>query len=243
MLKCIAGAETSDTGTIYIANGYKLVYVEQDIHASLLSLKGFELLYRQIRSDDLSQEDIDTLLAFFSLQANPASYTAEQNDEVTGQLYALYHVYELYEASLELCNRLQLPVEKLYKKISELSGGEKKKVALIAALLQQPDILLLDEPTNHLDAYALRYLSGHLKVQCHQQGRLSVLLVTHDRYFMDQTCDQVLELEQGRLARYSGNYARYTELKAERMHGLQKEAERLEARLRTETDWMNKQPR
>eukprot|EP00554_Chaetoceros_debilis_P002895 CAMPEP_0194095328 /NCGR_PEP_ID=MMETSP0149-20130528/56771_1 /TAXON_ID=122233 /ORGANISM="Chaetoceros debilis, Strain MM31A-1" /LENGTH=650 /DNA_ID=CAMNT_0038781269 /DNA_START=1644 /DNA_END=3596 /DNA_ORIENTATION=- len=122
--------------------------------------------------------------------------------------------------------------------LSELSGGERKRVALGAALVQSPDVLLLDEPTNHLDLEAIRLLSDLII----DQKKMTVLCITHDRSFLNEVCDRMLELEGGSLYGYEGNYARYLEGKEARMANEDAVFSSTKKKFLAELHWMRKQP-
>src|SRR5215213_6800955 len=117
--------------------------------------------------------------------------------------------------------------------VTVLSGGERRRVALCKLLLQKPDLLLLDEPTNHLDAESVQWLEQHLA-----QYSGAVLAVTHDRYFLDNLAEWILELDRGRAHPYEGNYSTYLEKKAERLAVTGKKDQKLQKRLRDELDWV-----
>ena len=117
--------------------------------------------------------------------------------------------------------------------VTHLSGGERRRVALCKLLLEQPDLLLLDEPTNHLDAESVQWLEQHL---AKYPG--AVLAVTHDRYFLDNVAEWILELDRGRAYPYEGNYSTYLEKKAERLKVQGKKDQKLQRRLREELDWV-----
>jgi len=122
--------------------------------------------------------------------------------------------------------------------LSSLSGGERKRVALAAALVQEPDVLLLDEPTNHLDLSAIRWLSDLLT----ENKKLTVLVVTHDRAFLEDVCTRILELDQGSLYEYEGNYGAYLEGKEARLALQDAAVQSAKAKYRVELDWMRRQP-
>src|SRR5438552_6426717 len=117
--------------------------------------------------------------------------------------------------------------------VSVLSGGERRRAALCKLLLQQPDLLLLDEPTNHLDAESVQWLEQHLAAY---PG--TVLAVTHDRYFMENVAQWILELDRGRAYPYEGNYSTYLEKKAERVSVQGRKDQKLHKRLRDELEWV-----
>jgi ATP-binding cassette subfamily F protein uup len=122
--------------------------------------------------------------------------------------------------------------------LSSLSGGERKRIALAAALIQEPDVLLLDEPTNHLDLAAIQWLSDLIL----ENKKLTVLVVTHDRAFLELVCDTILELDRGSLYSYPGNYAAFLEAKEARLALEDAAVQAAKAKYRVELDWMRRQP-
>jgi len=122
--------------------------------------------------------------------------------------------------------------------LNTLSGGERKRVALASALVQEPDVLLLDEPTNHLDLSAIRYLSNLLG----DRPKITLLTVTHDRSFLEDVCDTILELDRGSLYSYQGNYANFLEKKAERLANEDAAINAAKNKYSAELKWMRKQP-
>lgn len=122
--------------------------------------------------------------------------------------------------------------------LSTLSGGERKRVALASALVQEPDVLLLDEPTNHLDLSAIRWISELLK----EKNKITLLTVTHDRAFLEDVCDTILELDRGSLYSYQGNYAHFLEKKTERLANEDAAIQAAKSKYRVELDWMRRQP-
>jgi ATPase subunit of ABC transporter with duplicated ATPase domains len=122
--------------------------------------------------------------------------------------------------------------------VVHLSGGERRRVALCRLLLEQPDLLLLDEPTNHLDAESVQWLEQHL---AKYPG--TILAVTHDRYFLDNVAEWILELDRGRAYPYEGNYSTYLEKNADRLEVADKRDQKLQKRLRDELDWVRQNAR
>jgi ABC transport system ATP-binding/permease protein len=122
--------------------------------------------------------------------------------------------------------------------VDSLSGGERKRLALAAALTQEPDVLLLDEPTNFLSLAGVQWLSDYLQ----QEKRLSLLMVTHDRAFLEEVCDRILELDQGKLYETLGSYSAYLQAKEERFAAQDAAVQSAKARYRIELDWMRRQP-
>lgn len=155
--------------------------------------------------------------------------------------HALEQMEELsawdYEAKVsEIIGKLGVP--DLDKKFGELSGGQKKRIFLAQLLLAEPDLIILDEPTNHLDLSAIEWLENYLSGQ-----NITLIMVTHDRYFLDNVASEIMELDRGQLHRYKGNYAYFLEKKAAREEMLKVEVAKAKNLLKKELDWMRRQPR
>ncbi len=160
---------------------------------------------------------------------------AERFDRALAQMEQL----EAWDYEARLKEMLSfLKINNLDQKISELSGGQKKRIALAQVLLDEPDFLILDEPTNHLDLEIIHWLEGFL-----ERSNLTLLMVTHDRYFLERICNTIFELDNGNLYKYSGNYSTYLEQKAQREEleaiGIKK-AKNLMSK---ELDWIRRQPK
>ena len=132
----------------------------------------------------------------------------------------------------------QLKIGDMYQKVGELSGGQRKRIALAAVLVPQPDLLILDEPTNHLDLDMIEWLEEYLS-----QSFITVLMVTHDRYFLDRVCTEILELNEKVLYRYKGNYQVYLDKRQERIEWDQKQAEKSSAVMKKELEWVSRMPK
>lgn len=135
-----------------------------------------------------------------------------------------------------ICSKLQLP--SLDSNIKHLSGGQKKRIALAQVLIQEPDLLILDEPTNHLDLDMIEWLEDYLK-----NSKSAILMVTHDRYFLEVICDLIFELARDRIHRYEGNFQYYIMKKAEREEQLQTNIDKARNTFRKELDWIRRQPK
>lgn len=131
----------------------------------------------------------------------------------------------------------QLKIRDLHQPMGQLSGGQQKRVALANVLITEPDLLILDEPTNHLDLEMIEWLEGFLN-----RGNKTLLMVTHDRYFLDRVCSVILEIDDRTIYTYRGNYAYYLEKRQERIDNRRAEIARANNLYRTELDWMRRQP-
>jgi ABC transport system ATP-binding/permease protein len=142
-----------------------------------------------------------------------------------------------YEAKVqEVIGKLGVP--DIDKKFGELSGGQKKRIFLAQLLLLEPDLIIMDEPTNHLDLSAIEWLENYLSGQ-----NITLIMVTHDRYFLDNVANEIIELDRGQLFRYKGNYAYFLEKKSDREEMLKTEVTKARNLLKKELEWMRKQPR
>lgn len=131
----------------------------------------------------------------------------------------------------------RLEIHDFDKKICQLSGGQRKRIAIAAMLLAEPDFLILDEPTNHLDVEVIEWLEEYLS-----RSTATLLMVTHDRYFLDRVCTKIIELDNHQVFSYDGNYAYYLAKRQERLDSRQAEAAKARNLLRREQEWMNRQP-
>ena len=206
LLKIIAGLETSETGTIQMTSGMKIEYLPQDPdfdgESTILEqvFKGDSKALRLIRDYEKTLEELSARGDDEEIQQR----FAQLSDEMT--------VNDAWEMESQIKTILtQLGIHDFNRKINTLSGGQKKRVALASALVTPCDLLILDEPTNHLDNKMIDWLEGHIK-------RLtgSLLMITHDRYFLDRVVTKIMEIDQGNLYIYKGNYTYHIEKKLER---------------------------
>lgn len=164
----------------------------------------------------------------------------ESNDPVSLQKAALlmddHHAWDIESNILQLLHQLHL--YDVHKQVSQLSGGQKKRLALAMIIMSNPDVLVLDEPTNHLDMAMVEWLETYL-----QLPDKTFLTVTHDRYFLDRVCNQILELDRGKLRSYQGNYSDYLEKKSMLTESMQASQEKARQLLKKELDWIRRMPK
>ncbi|WP_059170882.1 ABC-F family ATP-binding cassette domain-containing protein [Bacillus sp. FJAT-27445] len=230
LLKIIAGLDDSDSGEITAAKDYTIAYLDQqpDLDPELTVLDqvfhGDAPVVRTLRK-------YEECLA--RLEASP------ENSQIQEELFTLQKEMDTvngWDASTNAKTILtKLGVEWFSKKIGELSGGQKKRVALAGVLIEAPDLLILDEPTNHLDFNSVKWLEDYLKSY---SG--SVLLVTHDRYFLDRVTNRIIELDGGNLYTYKGNYASFLEAKAIREENDAATHEKKKNLFRRELEWIRR---
>lgn len=234
LLKMIAGLEPIDAGQIIVNSGVKIVYLPQqpdlDENHTVLeqvfadSGEGMTLVreYEEL-SDKLAhgQGDATQLMARLS--------TLSQRMDAIG-------AWELETQAKIILTKLG--IENFEARIGELSGGYRKRIALAAALMANPDVLLMDEPTNHLDALSVEWLQSYLN-----RFRGALLLITHDRYFLDRVTNRIIEIDRGDLYSYSGNYSYYLEKKALSEESAASSQRKHQGVLRRELEWLKRGPK
>ena len=234
LLTILAGVEDSDGGSICMKRGATVGYLSQEPVLDDDSSVAAEIEggLQPIRSAIASFNELSERMA-----SNPPDL--ERLLERQGELSVWIEHHGGWNTDhrvSEIMTHLQLPDR--HQKIGTLSGGTKRRVALARLLLQAPELLLLDEPTNHLDADTTQWLQEHLKGY---PG--AVMLITHDRYFLDEVVTRMLELERGTISSYQGGYSLYLEQREERLMGEANTRSRLLNLLRTETAWMRRGPK
>lgn len=236
LLKIIAGVEKSYRGEVVWAPGYSVGYLEQEprmdpdktvlevVEEGVQEVKDVLDEYNEISLKFLEPMDDDRMAALIERQGE----LSEQIEHLGG--------WEL-EAKLERAmDALNCPPADA--KISTLSGGERRRVALCRLLLREPDVLLLDEPTNHLDTESIQWLEAHLK-----QYKGTVIAVTHDRYFLDNVAGWILELDRGEGIPWKGNYSSWLEQKTKRLELEEKQESRRRKTLQHELEWVRMAPK
>ncbi|MFN5843707.1 MAG: ABC-F family ATP-binding cassette domain-containing protein, partial [Bacteroidota bacterium] len=192
--------------------------------------------------DHIFKMQTPAMLAVKEYERLLSSAEHQNNEETQAALQqAMVNIEELKAWDLDARVRTilgKLGLHHIQNKIATLSGGQRRRIALAQLLIESPDVLLMDEPTNHLDVEMVEWLEGYLSAQ-----QKTVLLITHDRYFLDRVCDEIIELDNNQLFHYRGNYEYFLEKKAEREFNLARETDKAKNLLRTELEWMRKQPK
>ncbi len=236
LLKIIAGLEPFDSGDLWVNSSAKVVYLPQQPH-----LDDERTVLEQVFADCGEQMN---LIREYEAISHQLAHGSNDHDHDT-LLAKLSHISQRIEAlgawDVETNAKViltKLGIQDFDAKVGTLSGGYRKRIALATALLSAPDVLLMDEPTNHLDAISVEWLQTYLK---RYQGAL--LLITHDRYFLDQVTNRILELDQGDLLTYSGNYAYYLGKKAEAEESNASTQRKHAGVLRRELEWLKRGPK
>ena len=224
LLDILAGEASQDSGTVIYRNNLRVGYLPQ-----LPDLGGAStVLDACLHGDDPRSGAIHDY--------EEALRTGD-SDAMTAAIQAMdANVAWDYEERFKQI-LTQLKITDYNQPVKELSGGQVKRVALARLLIDEPQMLILDEPTNHLDIDMIEWLENYL-----QRSRVTLLMVTHDRYFLDNICNRILEMDQHSIFSYSGNYNYYLEKRAERIEAQNAQVERARNLLRTELDWMRRQP-
>ena len=233
LLKMIAGMEPIDGGEIIVNPGAKVIYLPQqpDLDESLTVLE-------QIFADSSEQMNLVREYEEISdkLAKNPEdNQLLSRLGEVTSRMDILGAWEVETNAKIILT---QLGITDFDAIIGTLSGGYRKRIALATALLSEPDLLLMDEPTNHLDADSVEWLQSYLN---RRNGAL--LLITHDRYFLDKVTNRIIEIDRGDFYTYSGNYSYYLQKKAEAEESAASSQQKFKGVLRKELEWLKKGPK
>ncbi len=224
MLRIIAGKESADSGTVTFRNGIKVGMLEQ---------------LPEFNPEDTVTEacispDTPTRRIISRYESAMASGDADEIAEASSAMDAA-GAWSYDDRLRQMLTRLG--ITDMNARMGNLSGGQRKRVALARLLLEEPDMLILDEPTNHLDIDVIEWLENHLK-----RSRVTLLMVTHDRYFLDRVCNSIIEIDRQSIYTYKGNFDYYLRRRAERIEAMAEELARVKNTLRKEQDWMRRQP-
>ena len=232
LFKILQGIEIPDSGDIAFRKELRISFLSQEPN-----LDDNHTIEQAIYAGD--SEMVKTAIDYTHLvethYANPTEKTEKQLDILTNKMNDL-EAWNVETQIMLVCANLGL--NDLTQKVNTLSGGQKKRLALAQVILNEPDLLIMDEPTNHLDVTVIEWLEEYLR-----SYKKSILLVTHDRYFLDEVCDRIIEIDEHQLFEYKGKFDYYMEKKAERMMMQASELEKAKNLYRRELEWVRKQPR
>ncbi|TYP95541.1 ATP-binding cassette, subfamily F, uup [Fodinibius salinus] len=232
LLQILVGDETADNGKVMVQNGVNIGFLEQDPQLN----EDMTIRSYIAQSDNEMVQLIQNYEQ--AAQAQAEDYNAETQENFTQAAAAMDAAGAWdYEQRMEQILG-QLDIHNLDQEIATLSGGQRKRVALAFVLLDDPDMLILDEPTNHLDVAMIEWLERYL-----QKSNLTLLMVTHDRYFLDRVCDHIIELEGNNLYHHEGNYQYFLQKRAERRKIERKRAHKANQLYKKELQWMRRSPK
>lgn len=224
LLNIITGRESYDNGAVVFRRDLRIAYLEQDP----VYPEGLTVLEACFQSGN----EVTDLIAEYERVINSKD---QSSLDIILQKMDMLQAWDYEHRAKQIL--AQLKITDFDQKIAQLSGGQLKRVALANVLITEPDLIILDEPTNHLDLDMVEWLEGYL-----QRSRLSLLMVTHDRYFLDRVCNQIIEIDQQQIFEYKGNYSYYLEKRDERISAQNAELDRANNLLRKELEWMRRQP-
>jgi ATP-binding cassette subfamily F protein uup len=234
LLKIIAGIEPIDEGELWVNSGAKIVYLPQqpEVNEALTVLE-------QVFADSGEQM---ALVRQYEELSDKLAHGHGNADALMAKLSSVASKIETAGAwELETNAKVvlsKLGIQDFEARVGDLSGGYRKRIAIATALLSDPDVLLMDEPTNHLDALSVEWLQSYLN-----RFKGALLLITHDRYFLDRVTNRILELDRGDLSGYSGNYAYYLQKKAEAEESAASSQRKHAGVLRRELEWLKRGPK
>lgn len=224
LLNIIAGKEDYDSGAVVFRNDLRVGYLEQT---------------------PVYPEGLTVLQACFYSPNETVRLIAEYEEAMAGDDHSNLQdilmrmdnlkAWDYEQRAKQILS--QLKITNFDQKVEHLSGGQLKRVALANVLITDPELIILDEPTNHLDLEMTEWLEGYLS-----RANISILMVTHDRYFLDRVCSEIIEIDRQQIYQYKGNYSYYLEKRQERMEAMNTEVERANNLLRKELEWMRRQP-
>lgn len=225
LLNILAGTDTSDSGKLSRKRDVKIAYLPQEIDLDNNKTVLDAIFF-------LDNEITNTIRLY-----NNCIFA--ENHEVLPELLDKMDALNAWDYEARIKQILgKLNIHDFDKKVGHLSGGQKKRVALASLLICEPELLILDEPTNQLDLNIIEWLEDYLT-----SANITIFMVTHDRYFLDRICNNIIEIDGGKTYSYAGNYTYYVEKRAERIENLQANIERAQNLMRTEQEWIRRMPK
>jgi len=226
ILKIISGEDSSDSGNITYRKNIAVSFLSQD--------PKFDDSLTIEQSVFNSENPILKVIANYEKAILKSE--DEENYQKAFEDMELFQAWEFETQYKQILFKLKL--DKINQKVGELSGGQKKRLSLANALINKPDLLVLDEPTNHLDLEMIEWLESYFAKE-----NITLFMVTHDRYFLERVCNEILELDQGELHSYKGNYSYYLEKRKDRVERQAIEHGKVKQLFKKELSWMRKQPK
>lgn len=224
LLRILAGADTPDAGSVIIRNDLTLGYLEQEPNLN----PELTVIEEVFESSDLTMQTVKEYEE--ACQSNDAERLANATN-------AMDHAKAWnYESRIKQILS-QLNINNFAQKVGQLSGGQKKRLAMAKTLIHEPDILILDEPTNHLDLNMIEWLETFLNT-----SKCTLIMVTHDRYFLDRVCNIIYEIDDKQIFKYRGNYSYFLAKREERIYNQNSEIEKARQLYKKELDWINRMP-
>ncbi len=224
LLNIIAGKEDYDNGAVVFRNDLRVGYLEQ----TPVYPEGLTVLQACFYSPN------ETVRLIAEYEEAMASDDHSSLQDILMRMDNL-KAWDYEQRAKQILS--QLKITNFDQKVEHLSGGQLKRMALANVLITDPELIILDEPTNHLDLEMTEWLEGYLS-----RANISILMVTHDRYFLDRVCSEIIEIDRQQIYQYKGNYSYYLEKRQERMETMNTEVERANNLLRKELEWMRRQP-
>ncbi len=226
LLRIVAGRDVADAGDVVFRNDISVAFLDQDpAYDAEKTIQETVFSWNDPRMDAIRSYEM-------LLDQNAEGEALEKAIRKVEDLKA----WDIEARVKEILGRLN--IHNLDQKMGTLSGGQRKRVALAALLVREPDLLILDEPTNHLDIDMIEWLESWLR-----RSNVSILMVTHDRYFLDQVCTDILELDRESIQRFKGNYAYYLEKKEAARQAFNSEVEKARNTFTRELEWMRRMPK
>ncbi|WP_372947130.1 ABC-F family ATP-binding cassette domain-containing protein [Mariniphaga sp.] len=225
LLDLLAGKDSPEEGSVTVTNNINIGYFEQ-----IPRLNPDHTVLEEVFQSD--SEKLRTVKEF-------ELAVAKNNQQKIAEISEKMDELGAWDAEVEIKQVLtQLKIFNLEQPVGQLSGGQQKRLALAKVLVQKPDLLILDEPTNHLDLEMIEWLEAYLG-----KTKSTLLMVTHDRYFLDRVCTEIIEMEDNQIYRYQGNYSYFLQKRSERIEMQQASVTKAKNLLRTEQEWMRRMPK
>jgi len=232
MLKILVGKDVPDEGNVIVRSGVTIGFLDQEPHfEGTLTIRDF------IRSNN--SDTLEVIQRYEKALGDQTDNFNNETQRAFEQASAEMDKVKAWDYERRLEQILdKFRIKDLDKRIQELSGGQQKRLALSLVLIDNPDVLILDEPTNHLDVDMIEWMENYLS-----QSGITLLMVTHDRYFLDRVCNHILELEDGKMYHHKGNYEYFLQKRAERKEVYQTEIDKAGKLMKKELEWMRRMPK